>query len=54
MQEYVGILNDINDDNSMSILSTEIINAIKHIWSDDGLKLCYSRRREYQVSDSAK
>jgi guanine nucleotide-binding protein G(q) subunit alpha len=38
----------------MSTLSPGIINAIQHIWSDEGLKLCYSRRREYQLTDSAK
>ncbi|XP_069595557.1 guanine nucleotide-binding protein subunit alpha-11 isoform X1 [Dendrobates tinctorius] len=30
------------------------INAIKSLWSDPGIQECYDRRREYQLSDSAK
>jgi hypothetical protein len=48
------MLSATNHDNSMTTLSPQIIDAIQHIWYDDGLKLCYSRRREYQLTDSAK
>ncbi len=38
----------------MSTLSPQIIEAIRQIWSDEGVKLCYDRRREYRLTDSAK
>lgn len=28
--------------------------AIKLVWSDHGIQSCYERRREFQLSDSAK
>ncbi|XP_064543800.1 G protein alpha q subunit-like isoform X2 [Drosophila montana] len=30
------------------------LNAIKTLWSDVGIQECYDRRREYQLTDSAK
>lgn len=28
--------------------------AIKKLWADGGIQECYDRRREYQLTDSAK
>lgn len=28
--------------------------AMKSLWNDPGIKECYNRRREYQLTDSAK
>lgn len=28
--------------------------AMKNLWDDPGIKECYNRRREYQLTDSAK
>ncbi|XP_038130849.1 guanine nucleotide-binding protein subunit alpha-14-like [Cyprinodon tularosa] len=30
------------------------VDAIKRVWNDGGVQKCYDRRREYQLSDSAK
>uniref|UniRef100_A0A3P9N2S8 Guanine nucleotide-binding protein subunit alpha-14-like n=1 Tax=Poecilia reticulata TaxID=8081 RepID=A0A3P9N2S8_POERE len=30
------------------------VDAIKRVWNDSGIQECYDRRREYQLSDSAK
>lgn len=30
------------------------VRAIKTLWDDPGIQECYDRRREYQLSDSAK
>lgn len=30
------------------------VNAIKDLWADPGILECYGRRREYQLTDSAK
>ncbi|XP_059825744.1 guanine nucleotide-binding protein subunit alpha-14 [Hypanus sabinus] len=33
---------------------TPYVEAIKKLWNDPGIQECYDRRREYQLSDSAK
>ncbi|MEQ2182036.1 hypothetical protein GOODEAATRI_017885 [Goodea atripinnis] len=30
------------------------VDAIKRVWNDHGVQQCYDRRREFQLSDSAK
>ncbi|XP_056601061.1 guanine nucleotide-binding protein subunit alpha-14-like isoform X2 [Triplophysa dalaica] len=35
-------------------ISSEYAEAIKNVWRDGGLQKCYERRREFQLSDSAK
>jgi guanine nucleotide-binding protein subunit alpha-11 len=32
----------------------QYVNAIKTLWNDPGIQECYDRRREFQLSDSAK
>lgn len=32
----------------------QIVDAIKALWADSGIQECYDRRREYQLTDSAK
>ncbi|CAI9159025.1 unnamed protein product [Rangifer tarandus platyrhynchus] len=38
----------------VSTLSADQVEAIKQLWRDPGIQECYDRRREYQLSDSAK
>ncbi|XP_074547104.1 guanine nucleotide-binding protein G(q) subunit alpha-like [Halichoeres trimaculatus] len=38
----------------VTTLTNPYVEAIKSLWSDPGIQECYSRRREYQLSDSAK
>lgn len=35
-------------------LTNPYVDAIKSLWSDPGIQECYKRKREYQLSDSAK
>lgn len=35
-------------------LTNPYIDALKSLWSDPGIQECYNRKREYQLSDSAK
>ncbi|KAG8595830.1 hypothetical protein GDO81_001647 [Engystomops pustulosus] len=35
-------------------LERKHVEAIKKLWEDPGIQECYDRRREYQLSDSAK
>ncbi|XP_021162836.2 guanine nucleotide-binding protein subunit alpha-11 [Fundulus heteroclitus] len=39
---------------SLETLPTQYVDALKRLWSDPGIQKCYSRRREYQLSDSTK
>ncbi|CAF2332385.1 unnamed protein product [Rotaria sp. Silwood2] len=45
---------DDDDDDSLSTLSPRMVEAIRYVWSDEGVKICYRRRREYRLADSAK
>ncbi|XP_075267005.1 guanine nucleotide-binding protein subunit alpha-14 isoform X1 [Opisthocomus hoazin] len=38
----------------VTVLERKQIEAIKKLWEDPGIQECYDRRREYQLSDSAK
>ncbi|KAM9675842.1 guanine nucleotide-binding protein subunit alpha-14 [Dama dama] len=38
----------------VSTLTGDQVEAIKQLWRDPGIQECYDRRREYQLSDSAK
>ncbi|RDD47518.1 Guanine nucleotide-binding protein G(q) subunit alpha [Trichoplax sp. H2] len=42
------------DPETVGSLSKEHVEAIDSIWNDSGVQECYDRRREYQLSDSAK
>ncbi|XP_035207371.1 guanine nucleotide-binding protein subunit alpha-11-like [Stegodyphus dumicola] len=33
---------------------SQFVNAIRALWNDTGIQECYDRRREYQLTDSAK
>nr|XP_015221211.1 PREDICTED: guanine nucleotide-binding protein subunit alpha-14-like isoform X2 [Lepisosteus oculatus] len=35
-------------------LETKHVEAVRKLWNDPGIQECYDRRREYQLSDSAK
>ena len=42
------------DYESVSTLEPDHVVAIKSLWADVGVKECYDRRREFQLTDSAK
>ncbi|XP_030643663.1 guanine nucleotide-binding protein subunit alpha-14 [Chanos chanos] len=50
---YAGLLNELEVDKVMT-LDPEHVDAIRSLWNDAGIQECYDRRREYQLSDSAK
>ena len=47
------VLLDMTADSAVSI-PEEDQQAIRSLWADGGVKKCYQRRREYQITDSAK
>ena len=44
---------DAASDSAVSIPEADQ-EAIRSLWADGGVKKCYQRRREYQITDSAK
>ncbi|KAF7666470.1 hypothetical protein LDENG_00106620 [Lucifuga dentata] len=39
---------------NVTTFTNPYVDALKSLWSDSGILECYSRKREYQLSDSAK
>lgn len=52
-EETKGTLSAINPDVAQEI-TPEHKDMIARVWADGGIQTCYSRRREFQISDSAK
>jgi len=44
---------DVNEE-EIAELSDHHYEALKILWADSGVQDCYERRREFQISDSAK
>ena len=42
------------DYETVTTFDEQFIDAIKSLWADNGIQECYDRRREYQLTDSAK
>ena len=42
------------DDETVTSLEPQYVDAIRSLWNDPGIQECYDRRREYQLNDSAK
>ncbi|KAK4337101.1 hypothetical protein RND71_043851 [Anisodus tanguticus] len=42
------------DYETVTTFDAPYVEAIKSLWSDSGILTCYDRRREYQLTDSAK
>ncbi|XP_051714861.2 guanine nucleotide-binding protein subunit alpha-14 isoform X2 [Oryctolagus cuniculus] len=52
-KENAQLIREVEVDR-VSALSGDQVEAIKQLWRDPGVQECYDRRREYQLSDSAK
>ncbi|XP_053196345.1 guanine nucleotide-binding protein G(q) subunit alpha-like [Scomber japonicus] len=52
-QANAGIVS-VADAEKIITLTNPFVDAIKSLWSDPGIQECYNRKREYQLSDSAK
>ena len=42
------------DFETVTTFESPYVEAIKDLWADAGIQECYDRRREYQLTDSAK
>ncbi|THD21933.1 Heterotrimeric GTP-binding protein alpha subunit G-alpha-q [Fasciola hepatica] len=52
-QAYAEAIREI-DYESVTSMDPQHVIAIRSLWDDPGIKECYDRRREYQLTDSAK
>ena len=50
---YADLILD-TDPESVQELGSDMVVAIKSLWYDSGVQLCYDRRREFQLADSCK
>ncbi|XP_049321749.1 guanine nucleotide-binding protein subunit alpha-11-like [Astyanax mexicanus] len=48
---YAQLVQDVNI-LQVTQLERRYVDAIQRLWADSGLKMCYERRREYQLLDS--
>lgn len=42
------------DYETVTTFEQQYVDAISSLWADSGIQECYDRRREYQLTDSAK
>ena len=52
-QEKAELVRSI-DYETVTQFESPYVEAIKDLWADPGIQECYDRRREYQLTDSAK
>jgi len=52
-QEHSKLLKQV-DYETVSTFEGQYVDAIRALWLDPGIQECYDRRREYQLTDSAK
>lgn len=53
LQEHADLVRSV-DYESVTTFEEPFVTAMKSLWQDAGIQHCYDRRREYQLTDSAK
>ncbi|KAG7241168.1 hypothetical protein INR49_025911 [Caranx melampygus] len=51
--KHAEMLSKLEADQTSALVDSQV-EAIKRVWNDHGVQRCYDRRREFQLSDSAK
>ncbi|KAJ7986981.1 hypothetical protein DPEC_G00334010 [Dallia pectoralis] len=52
-QSHASIVSEVEVE-KVTVFTNPYVDAIKSLWNDPGIQECYDRKREYQLSDSAK
>lgn len=52
-QEHADLVRSV-DFETVTTFEIQFVCAIRSLWNDPGIQECYDRRREYQLTDSAK
>lgn len=53
LQEHGKMVKEV-DYETVTTFEQPYVDAIRSLWCDPGIQECYDRRREYQLTDSAK
>jgi len=53
LQDYGKLVREV-DYETVTTFDSQYVEAIQSLWADPGIQECYDRRREYQLTDSAK
>lgn len=53
LKENAKIVKEV-DYETVTTFDKQYVDAIRSLWADPGIQECYDRRREYQLTDSAK
>ena len=53
MQASAALVKEV-DYETVTTFEPQYVDAIQMFWADNGIQKCYDRRREYQLTDSAK
>ena len=53
LQEKADLVRAV-DFETVTTFESPYVEAIQDLWNDGGIAECYDRRREYQLTDSAK
>ncbi|XP_052787422.1 guanine nucleotide-binding protein G(q) subunit alpha isoform X2 [Mya arenaria] len=54
-EENANLIRQIDHEHeTVTTFEQQFVDAIKCLWNDSGIQECYDRRREYQLTDSAK
>lgn len=53
LQENGNMIRQV-DYETVTTFERQYVDAIRTLWEDPGIQECYDRRREYQLTDSAK
>lgn len=53
LQDKADLIRQV-DFETVTTFEPPYVEAIKDLWADAGIQECYDRRREYQLTDSAK
>lgn len=52
-KNYANMVTEVDHEEANEITDSQF-DALKKLWADSGVQSCYDRRREFQISDSAK
>jgi len=52
-QSYANLVLDLPNQIEADVFPSDVAEAVKYLWQDDGVRACFVRSREYQLNDSA-
>ncbi|KAA3679302.1 guanine nucleotide-binding protein G(q) subunit alpha [Paragonimus westermani] len=53
VKQNAELISKVDPENTTT-LDVDVVTAIRRLWADPGMKECFQRRREFQITDSSK